>query len=79
MGGRNTSSTVYSSDYPFEGNKKKCNERKIEVSHQNAVNSTEQIRKQSTILQEKIKKGEVILVTALYDVDTGLVTFDAIK
>ena len=47
-----------------------------EVSHANAVQSTEQIRARSPLLREMIDAGEVILVTAVFDVDTGRVVFD---
>ena len=61
-------------------------ERKVEnpkyvaqVSHTNAQRSAEQIYRESLILKEQVDKGEVILVAAIYDVNSGLVTFDKIK
>jgi carbonic anhydrase len=47
-----------------------------EVSHMNALQSVHQIWQRSRLLRDKVKRGEIILVPALYDVDTGIVTFD---
>jgi carbonic anhydrase len=47
-----------------------------EVSHMNALHSARQIWERSPILREKIKNGELILVSGIYDVDSGLVRFD---
>lgn len=46
-----------------------------EVSHANAVNSYKQILAKSNFIREKVNKGEVKLVPAMYDVDSGKVTF----
>lgn len=50
-----------------------------EVSHTNAVMSTQQIRDRSPILKEQLDRGEVILVTAMFDVDSGRVIFDQVE
>lgn len=47
-----------------------------EVSHENARLSTRQIRERSQILREKADRGEILLLTALFDVDSGRVIFD---
>jgi carbonic anhydrase len=47
-----------------------------EVSHANAHASTEQIRQRSSILREQADSGAIQIVTAVFNVDTGLVTFD---
>ena len=47
-----------------------------EVSHANAHASTEEIRQRSSILREQIDSGAIKLVTAIFNVDTGLVSFD---
>lgn len=38
-------------------------------------NSIEEIRKRSDILREKEAAGEIMMVAAMYDISTGLVTF----
>jgi carbonic anhydrase len=48
------------------------------VSHANAVQSARQIRERSPFLREKIASGEVVLIAAVYDVDTGLVRFEGL-
>jgi carbonic anhydrase len=48
-----------------------------EVSHMNALQSTKQIWERSRILREKIKNGELILISGVFDVDSGLVRFDS--
>ncbi len=50
-----------------------------EVSHDNAVLSTSQIRERSQILREKADRGEILLLTAIFDVDSGRVIFDQTK
>jgi len=47
-----------------------------EVSHTNAKQSFRQIVERSELIREKVSKGEIKLVSALYDVETGKVTFD---
>lgn len=47
-----------------------------EISHDNAEMSTSQILSKSSILREKVQRGEIILVSAVFNVDTGVVTFD---
>jgi carbonic anhydrase len=47
-----------------------------EVSHMNARNSRRLILEQSHLLREKIKNHQLILVSALYDVESGAVSFD---
>jgi carbonic anhydrase len=46
------------------------------VSHANAAQSVRQILEQSPIIKGKVDSGEIIVVPALYDVDTGKVTFN---
>ncbi len=48
-----------------------------QVSHTNAERSTAEILERSPFLKEKVQKGEIQIVTALYDIDTGKVIFDA--
>jgi carbonic anhydrase len=50
-----------------------------EVSHMNAQQSALQILERSPLLKEKVKNKELILVSALYDVDSGKVLFDPIQ
>ena len=50
-----------------------------QISHTNAQRSAKQVYEQSPILKEKIDSGEVVLVAAIYDVNSGIVTFDKIK
>lgn len=47
-----------------------------EVSHANAQQSARQIRERSPILREQLDRGEVILVSAVFDVDSGQVVFN---
>lgn len=47
-----------------------------EVSHTNAVMSTRQIWERSPILRQKIERHEILLLTAVFDVDSGRVIFD---
>lgn len=46
-----------------------------EVAKQNALNMVEEVRKQSEILKEMEEKGEIKIVPALFDLETGLVEF----
>lgn len=70
------------SDFAFSrevGERAVTNRRYIaEVSHANARNSVELILQKSELLRDQVKKGEVTLVSALYNVDTGAVTFDPV-
>lgn len=50
-----------------------------EVSHDNAEMSADQLLSRSPILREKVQRGEILLVPAIFNVDTGLVTFDSPK
>lgn len=45
----------------------------------NAMLSADQIRKNSPLLREQLNRGEIMLVSAIYDVDSGRVTFDSAK
>ena len=45
------------------------------VAHQNIKNSLEQILERSSILKEMFQNGEIGLVAAYYDVETGVVEF----
>lgn len=45
------------------------------VSKANVLNSIAEIKSKSSILKEMSDKGEIIIVGAMYDVDTGEVTF----
>jgi len=45
------------------------------VAHQNIKNSLEQILERSSILNEMYQNGEIGLVAAYYDVETGVVEF----
>ena len=47
-----------------------------EVGHVNAQRSAREITEKSPILREKIKRGELMLVTGIYDVETGEVRFN---
>mgnify|MGYP001279826826 CR=1 FL=1 len=46
------------------------------VSHANARQSTIQLQAKSAVLRDMIAKGEIAVITALYDVDTGKVSFE---
>jgi carbonic anhydrase len=60
------------------GERSVSNRRYIaEVSHMNAEQSARQIVERSSILREKISAGELILVSGLYDVDSGRIQFDS--
>ncbi len=61
----------------FVGERVVGNRRYVaEVSHANAAASMRQIRERSKILREKADRGEIYLLTAMYDVDSGRVVFD---
>ena len=49
-----------------------------QVSHANALQSARQIRERSPLLRKKIESGELILVAALYDVESGQVMFESL-
>lgn len=46
-----------------------------EISHDNAEMSANQILQKSSILREKVARKEILLLSAVYDVDTGRVVF----
>lgn len=50
-----------------------------EISHDNAEQSADQLLARSSILKEKVQSGEILLVPAIFNVDTGLVTFNKPK
>ncbi len=64
--------------YATEVGERVCTNRRYikELSHANAQQSYRQILAQSKFIKEKVDKGEVKLVSALYDVDSGKVMFD---
>jgi len=45
------------------------------VTKENVILGIKQIKKQSPILKEMLDKGEIGIVGAMYDLDTGIVTF----
>jgi carbonic anhydrase len=45
------------------------------VAKANVLNSIAEIKSKSSILKEMVDKGEIMIVGAMYDVDTGEVTF----
>jgi carbonic anhydrase len=47
-----------------------------EVSHANARQSVSQVLEKSSFIRDLVNRGEVALVSALYHVDTGKVSFD---
>lgn len=47
-----------------------------EVSHANARNSRRQLLEKSSIIRDKVNRGEIKVLSALYDVESGRVTFD---
>lgn len=60
----------------FEIEGKKMSEETIElVSEDNVKHAIERIQKESTILREMEKNGEIEIVGALYNVETGKVEF----
>ena len=50
-----------------------------EISHDNAEMSADQLMSRSSILREKVQRGEILLITATFNVDSGLVTFHSPK
>lgn len=50
-----------------------------EISHDNAEISASQILQKSTLLREKAERGEILLLSAVYNVDTGEVVFNPTK
>jgi carbonic anhydrase len=46
-----------------------------EISHDNADQSADQLLSRSSILREKVQRGEILLLPAVLNVDTGRVTF----
>lgn len=47
-----------------------------ELSHQNALNGAKRLLSSSRIIREREKQGKLIVVSAMYDVSTGKVTFE---
>lgn len=47
-----------------------------EVSHANMENSVAQIKEKSPLLREHIEQGKILMLPAVYDVDSGRVVFD---
>ncbi|MBS1514324.1 MAG: carbonic anhydrase [Bacteroidetes bacterium] len=45
------------------------------VAKQNVIMTMEKIKKDSSILKEMIDNGEIMMVGAMYDLETGVVTF----
>ena len=61
------------------GDRSADNRRYIaQVSHANAIQSAHQILDRSPFLREKVAKGEIALVPAVYDVDSGQVVFESL-
>jgi carbonic anhydrase len=61
----------------FIGPRQASNPRYIaEVSHANARQSVEQVLERSPLLMDQVKRGEILIVSALYHVETGEVSFD---
>lgn len=59
----------------YDGDRTSSNEEFVhKVSHSNVMNTVEMIRKNSPILKEMEDNGEIKIVGALYDMDTGKVT-----
>jgi carbonic anhydrase len=50
-----------------------------EISHDNAEQSADQLLSRSSILREKVQRGEILLVPAVFNVDTGRVTVNKPK
>ena len=64
----------------FVGERVVSNRRYIaEISHDNAEASAHQLLSRSSILREKFKSGEIVLISAVYNVETGFVTFNPQK
>lgn len=60
----------------FEGDKVSSNPDFVHaVCENNVRNTMEQIRMKSSILKEMEENGEIIIAGAVYDMDTGVVTF----
>ncbi len=69
--------TVYSNQV---GERTVSNRRYIaEVSHMNAQQSARQILERSPFLKEKLQNREVLIVSGIYDVDSGRIAFDQPK
>jgi carbonic anhydrase len=45
------------------------------VTEKNVVLAIEEIKKQSPVLDEMLENGEIVIVGAMYDVETGVVSF----
>jgi len=48
------------------------------LGHANAENTVKQILEQSSIIDSKVKSGEIVLVPAVYNVDSGIVNFSGL-
>ena len=60
----------------YESNRTSANNAFVKaVTDKNVVLTVERIRERSPILREMIKKGQIALTGAIYDVHTGKVTF----
>ncbi len=62
------------------GDRVVANRRYIaEISHDNAEMSVNQLLGKSSILRDKVQRGEILLMSAIFNVDSGIVTFNALK
>jgi carbonic anhydrase len=60
----------------FEGDRSSGNPEFVhKVCENNVINTMDQIRLNSPILKEKEDKGEIAIIGAVYDMDTGMVSF----
>jgi carbonic anhydrase len=57
------------SDYPDHAT------RQRESVRLNAIASARELRRSSPILQELVRRGRVVIVAAVYDLATGVVSF----
>ena len=49
--------------------------RKLDAVRVNAIESARELRRSSPILQALIERGQIVIVAAVYDLSTGVVTF----
>jgi carbonic anhydrase len=47
-----------------------------EVAHENSLQSLRQLLERSEILRGKVARGEILVISAMYDVESGLVSMD---
>lgn len=67
---------VESAKKDFKGETSSANPAFVEaVCHANVENAVREIRAQSPILKEMEKNGEIMIVGAVYDMETGIVKF----